>query len=67
EADAERLFERLYRASDAVERQIPGAGLGLPIARAIIEAHRGSIGVIKREVPGATFRVRLPLTPPSGT
>ncbi len=67
EADAERLFERLYRASDAVERQIPGAGLGLPIARAIIEAHHGSIGVIQRAVPGATFRVRLPLTPPSHT
>ncbi len=41
--DLERLFERHYRAERATERGISGSGLGLYIARQIIEAHGGSI------------------------
>jgi len=59
--DAERIFERLYRSGSAVAQQVPGAGLGLTIALAIAEAHHGSIGLVKSDETGATFRMELPL------
>ena len=43
------------------ERSIEGTGLGLVIARAIAEAHRGRIGFESSEGTGTTFRVELPL------
>jgi signal transduction histidine kinase len=55
--DASRLFERFFRASDA--EGLPGAGLGLSIAKAIVDAHGGTIGVERREGGGACFEVRL--------
>jgi signal transduction histidine kinase len=55
--DARRLFERFFRASDA--EGLPGAGLGLSIAKAIVDAHGGSIGVENREGGGTSFEVRL--------
>jgi protein-histidine pros-kinase len=61
EADPERVFERLYRSGSAVAEQVPGAGLGLPIARAIVEAHGGTIRVARTGPDGTTFAVRLPL------
>lgn len=56
-----RLFDRFFRTSSAVETGISGTGLGLAIAKAIAEAHGGSIGL--RDAPGAgsTFFVDLPL------
>lgn len=65
EDDAGRLFERFFRASDA--EGLPGAGLGLSIAKTIVDAHGGTIGVKSREAKGTRFEVRLPRTgPPSG-
>jgi signal transduction histidine kinase len=61
EQEAARLFERFYRTDAAVERQIPGTGLGLFIAHAITDAHGGRISAHPREGGGAVFRVRLPL------
>jgi signal transduction histidine kinase len=55
-----RLFERLYRAAEAVRQQVPGAGLGLPIALAIAEAHGGTISVAASGPEGTTFRMLLP-------
>jgi two-component system OmpR family sensor kinase len=56
------LFERFARADRSRARQTGGSGLGLSIARAIVEAHRGEIAV--RSVPGdTTFEVRLPAKP----
>jgi len=55
------LFERFFRGSNATERAIQGAGLGLSIARAIVDAHGGSIAVEGDEQTGTTFRVELPL------
>jgi PAS domain S-box-containing protein len=65
-AEQERLFERLFRATTATERKLPGIGLGLTIAQAIIDAHGGSISVESEEGVGSTFRVELPLRPPPG-
>jgi PAS domain S-box-containing protein len=59
-----RLYERFYRASTATARAIPGVGLGLTIAKAIVEAHGGDLGFDSIEGRGTTFRVRLPRRPP---
>jgi len=55
-ADQERIFERGVRLG--ADR--PGSGLGLPIARAIAEAHDGSLTVESTPGKGATFRLVLP-------
>jgi signal transduction histidine kinase len=57
------IFDRFYRADLARSRDRGGAGLGLAIARAIIEAHGGHIKVHSSGIPdqGSTFTIRLPL------
>jgi len=60
DVDPDRLFERMYRSAEAVRQQVPGAGLGLPIARAIVEAHHGAITVPSSGPGGTTFRMLLP-------
>jgi two-component system OmpR family sensor kinase len=58
--DQERIFERFARAS-ASRRRSEGAGLGLPIVRAIAEAHGGRVVLSSRPGAGATFTVIVPL------
>jgi signal transduction histidine kinase len=58
--DQRRLFDRFFRASTTVQQHFPGSGLGLYIARAIVEAHGGSITVRSELGEGASFRVELP-------
>jgi PAS domain S-box-containing protein len=60
-AEHGRLFERFFRASTATARAVPGTGLGLAIAKAIVDAHDGSIAVESDGGGGATFRVELPV------
>jgi len=55
------LFERFYRADLARGRDNEGAGLGLSIAKALPEAHGGTISVASVVDAGPTVRVRLPL------
>jgi signal transduction histidine kinase len=57
--DLGRVFERFYQADPARSNQ--GAGLGLSIARWIVEEHQGSISVRNNTGPGCTFTVSLPL------
>ena len=60
-ADLERIFEPLYRAAGAVRAQAPGAGLGLAIVRAIVDAHERAGGGARRARAGGTVvRVRVP-------
>ncbi|MCW2856019.1 MAG: hypothetical protein JWR52_1634 [Marmoricola sp.] len=55
-----RVFERLYRGEFARDNVIPGAGLGLAIARGIVETFDGSICVEPHKGRGALFRIDLP-------
>jgi len=59
-ADLERLFERFFRAAEARVSVIHGVGLGLPIVKAIVDAHGGSIDVSSTVGKGTTVTVRLP-------
>lgn len=60
------VFERFYRADQARRRDKGGVGLGLAIARAIVEAHGGSIQVASDgKDQGSTFTIIFPLMPTS--
>ncbi len=54
------VFDRFYRADSSHNRENQGNGLGLAIARTIVEAHRGRIGVSSAPGEGTTFTVTLP-------
>ena len=60
---AQRVFERFYRADQARTRTTGGSGLGLAIVRALVTAHGGTASVRTAPGRGATFRIALPLAP----
>ncbi|WP_346353084.1 sensor histidine kinase [Azotosporobacter soli] len=60
-ADLPLIFERFYRADKTRSRVDGGFGLGLPIARWIVEAHGGEIEVASRPDGGTAFNIFLPL------
>jgi signal transduction histidine kinase len=64
--DLERLFERFFRASGAAAHAIPGSGLGLTIAKAIVDGHGGRITAESEVGVGSKFSVELPLTASGG-
>lgn len=61
ESEQAGLFTRFFRSSLARGQAIPGSGLGLSIAHAIVERHGGSIGVTSVVAIGTNVEVRLPL------
>jgi two-component system OmpR family sensor kinase len=69
---AARVFERFYRVDASRSRRTGqtgsggGAGLGMAIVAAIVEAHDGSVAIEKTPGGGATVRVTLPLDRPTG-
>ncbi|WP_248928249.1 sensor histidine kinase [Paenibacillus hamazuiensis] len=60
ESDRERIFERFYRVDAARTRKSGGAGLGLAIAKSIVERHGGEIGVEREEPRGSRFWFTVP-------
>ena len=58
--DIERIFEPFRQSSDTVPDGPKGTGLGLPIARQIVEAHGGAMGVDVEPGQGSTFWFRIP-------
>ncbi|MHC4167583.1 MAG: ATP-binding protein [Planctomycetota bacterium] len=57
---AKKIFNRFYQVDRSLSRGAEGCGLGLSIAKFIVDAHKGSIGVESRPGEGSTFTVKLP-------
>jgi two-component system OmpR family sensor kinase len=64
-SDHERIFDLFERGADA-HRRYQGAGLGLPVAKAIAEAHGGRVELDSRPGEGSTFTLVLPRQPTDG-
>jgi two-component system OmpR family sensor kinase len=60
---AQRVFERFYRADAARNRASGGTGLGLAIVAGLVSAHGGTVSVRTATGRGADFQVKLPLSP----
>jgi signal transduction histidine kinase/HAMP domain-containing protein len=63
--ERDRVFDRFYRGSGSLERE--GFGLGLAIAKRMIDVMGGAISVASEEGKGSTFTIRLPEAVPSPT
>ncbi|WP_163165572.1 PAS domain-containing sensor histidine kinase [Arthrobacter sp. Alg241-R88] len=59
--DASEVFAKFFRTSNVRRTAIPGVGLGLPISKAIVEAHGGNIEVASSLGQGTTFTFRVPV------
>lgn len=60
EEDLPFIFERFYRVDKSRNRQTGGLGIGLAIAKAIVEAHRGTISVTSKLNEGTEFTATIP-------
>jgi len=58
--EQERIFDRFYRVESSLSRRTQGAGLGLFLVKAVIEAHQGRVWVESAPGQGATFVFALP-------
>ncbi|MGQ9583907.1 MAG: ATP-binding protein [Anaerolineae bacterium] len=60
EGEEERVFERFHRVDSSLRRHTQGAGLGLYLVKALVEAHGGRVWVRSEKGKGATFFFTLP-------
>jgi signal transduction histidine kinase len=56
-----RVFDRFYRVDEARSREDGGTGIGLAIARSVVEAHGGSISATSEPGKGSIFAFDLPV------
>lgn len=61
ESDRPHIFDRFWRADKVRSRGLGGAGLGLSIARWIVDQHHGSMDVQSQPGQGSTFTVKMPI------
>jgi signal transduction histidine kinase len=61
----ERIFTRFYQVEDHMRRHFEGMGLGLAIAKELVELHDGRIWAENKQPKGSHFYVALPLSPPA--
>jgi len=60
----QKVFDRFFRVDGARSRDTGGQGLGLAIAKSVVEKHRGVISIRSRSPRGTTFHIELPLARP---
>ncbi|MBU1970667.1 sensor histidine kinase, partial [Patescibacteria group bacterium] len=60
--DLPHIFDRFYRADSSRSKEVPGHGLGLAIAKSIVEQHKGFISAKSQLGQGTTLQVKFRLT-----
>ena len=63
--DIAQLFDEFYRVDNQINQDVKGTGLGLPLAKKIVEAHGGKMWITSQLKKGTTFHFTLPLKQPS--
>ena len=63
--DLPHVFDRFYQGRQHEKNKLPGSGLGLALAKKVVEAHGGKIGIESEVGKGTIVRFELPLAPVS--
>lgn len=59
--DADKVFQRFWRADNARHSATGGLGIGLAVVKEIVDRHGGSVGVTRRPEGGSVFSIKMPL------